>query len=142
MAIASFGSDLKKGNTADYSTVTAWTSVGCITEINPPSATVDDIAVPVCVNATSRAKTYLPGGYDPGEASYTILFEDGDVDDAIAALGVTGAWLIKLGTSGKALVFNGYFKGFSLPTLTEEGFISLSCTLKISGDMDEITYTG
>lgn len=139
MAYEGFGSDLQKGNTSDYATSTTWTSVGCVVSITPPAPSVTDIEVPTCVNAASRAKTYLAGAYEPGEASYTILFAATDIDDAIADLGDSGAWRIKLGTSGKAFAFNGYFKGFSVPEITSDGFIQVQCTIKCSGTPDEVT---
>ncbi len=141
MPFETFGSDLYKGNTTDYATASTWTSVGCVTSITPPSSTVNDVEVPVCLNAASRAKTYLAGAYDPGECSYTIVFASTDIDTCNGLLGVSGSWKIKLGTSGKALAFNGHFKSFGLPELTEQGFIQVNCTIKVSGTIDEVTHS-
>jgi len=139
MAFESFGSDIAKGNTADYSTATTWVSVGCVTSITPPSMTVEKVEVPVCLNAASRTKEVRPGATTPGEASYTIQFSDGDVDDAIAALGVFGSYRIKFGDSTKGMVFNGFFSGFSVPELNENGFIQVTCQIQMSGDPDEVS---
>lgn len=139
MAYQGFGSDLEKGDTLDYGTSTSWTSVGCITEVSVSGSTVEDINVPLCLNAASRAKETLPGGYDPGDVQYTILFAAGDIQDAINALGDFGAWRIKLSNSGRYFAFNGFFKQYSIPQITENGFVSVQCTIKISGEPAEVT---
>lgn len=141
-AIKVFGSDLKKGNGTDYATASTWTSVGAVQSITPPNPAVDDVEIPKCVNDASLAKEFIPGAYDPGESAYTLLYASGSIGTALAALGTEGCWAIKLGTlsSGqKHYAFNGYFKAVSVPQMTSDGFISVDCTIKVSGEPDEIT---
>lgn len=139
MAFQTYGSDVKKGNTNDYATATAWTSVGCVIAVTPPNPSVNNVEVPLCLNSASRVKQNIPGSVNPGEASYTILFAAGDIDTAVGLLGSEGAWKIVLGNSNKSWVFNGYFAGFSVPELTENGFIQLTANIVVSGTSDEVS---
>ena len=130
MAYEAFGTDLEKGNTADYLTASSWVSVGCLSDLTLPTLTVEDNELPVCLNADSREKQFVPGVIDISDVSWSLMFAEGDFDDMQALLAQYGSWRAKLGSSTSYLCFNGYFKTVGIPQITQDGFIQLTCGAK------------
>jgi hypothetical protein len=136
-AYEAYGSRVDRANTNDYATATAWTSVGCVTNITPPSETATNTEVPLCLNGDSRRKQYKPGSIDPGEFTFTGNYEAGDID-ALDDVGDVGAWRIVMGDSGKGLALNGHVSGRQVGELNADSFVQITYTIKVSGEIDEV----
>lgn len=130
-AMIGYGSRFQIG---DNSSPTLWADVAEVTDITPPSDSVDVVDV-THMQSPNRTREFILGLNDPGEASFTINFiPGGDGDAAIQALRGSGEVvpLRIIYPNDFAWTFEGLLTGYT-PTVPTDDKMTAEVTFKVTG---------
>ena len=115
-----------------------WIDLGEVTDITPPSATVDQIDVTHMTSPGGR-REFVPGLIDPGECSFTLNYIPGSAGDVVL-LAILAADPADRARSCRIIYPNGYSDVFTgviqsyQPTVPTGDKMTAEVGFKVSGN--------
>jgi len=126
------------GTTLTYSVVDAGAYTGSILyvrDIEAPTLTYD--AISTLHNGTAGAiDTFIPGVGNPGECSFTVIFQDNEVAELYSSKGILKDWRLTL-PDNSYYDFEGFISSIGA-TVPMNEVVECNITITVSG---QITLT-